>query len=164
MIKTFLTDLDGCLTDGIYYVSSTRDSYNNMKSMKAFNTRDFHGMNILNDADIFVGVLTASRDSCINNKVQYLPYTLHLAQGLKDKLQFVKKNDKLYGDLTKIAYIGDDVMDIPLLEKVGIAACPSDADPKVISVIENRRDGFVMNLPGGRGCVREFANMILSTV
>ena len=166
MIKLFVTDCDGVLTNGAYCVSEEG------LLSKGFYSRDFHGMWMLNNAGVSVGVMSYSRDpvvSCQCNRVA--TYAICMT-GIKDKAvavesRFVTSSVNPRGlvkDWEEIAYIGDDVIDIPLLEKVGLAACPIDADPVVRKCIEEHRDGFVSTKKGGEGCVREFVDYIRTLV
>lgn len=153
-IKLFLSDVDGTLTDGGMYYSSSEDE------MKKFNTRDGMGFQLLREAGIKVGIITSEITEIVEKrakklKVDYLfqgrqyEGKLHAVEGLCQKLG-IKINN--------VAYIGDDLNCEPLLEFAGLKACPSDAceDVKKIVGIEVMRKG------GGEGCVREFIDIILN--
>jgi 3-deoxy-D-manno-octulosonate 8-phosphate phosphatase (KDO 8-P phosphatase) len=152
-IKHFITDVDGCLTDGSYYFHSEQEGIG-----RKFFARDFHGMNTLLEHGIKISIISKSFIS-VAHLARY-NYSVHFE--VLNKLEFVELNFIKKGvKWDEIAYIGDDVFDIPLLGRVGMAACPSDAEQEVSEVIERRKDGFVMCRPGGRGCVREFSNLVL---
>lgn len=160
LIKLFTTDLDGTLTDGGYYVSE----FGTLS--KRFDTRDFHGLSLLMDRGIHVAIITMATDAALRNQLGRLKSNISYSVGVCDKLAKVQgwiSNDKAFADLdwSNVAYIGDDVHDISLLEKVGLAACPMDAHPKVLDCVESNGDGIVMEYCGGKGCVREFADMII---
>jgi len=161
MIKLFLTDLDGSLTDGTYTVHSHREGI-----AKRFNTRDFHGMFNLYKADVTCAVVTLSRGLVITKQVDRLPFPMQVYSEVKNKDALIFQKFVASGicEWEEIAFIGDDENDIPLLKKVGVAACPADAEPSVIHIIEQRKDAYIMNRRGGDACVREFANMILKMV
>lgn len=155
MVKYFITDIDGCLTDGMYEV----DSQGNVA--KKYFTRDFIGMSLLNDKGIQVYVITASKTMCDVLRIGgSAPYAL-LYQNVDNKLSLIQKLGLDYDD---ICYIGDDLLDLPLLKKVGIAACPRDADPEILEFVSNREDGYVLNNNGGRGCIREMVSIILKSL
>ena len=156
MIKLFLTDLDGTVTDAAYYVSS------HGSITKRFDTRDFHGLSKLHEYDIAGGIITSSGDLAIDKKMREFPFPMALYKRVDNKLQFVKQLivEKGYA-WTEVAYIGDDVNDIELLQAAGVAACPQDAIKRVMSAILGRKDGFVTDRCGGHGCVREFIDMVI---
>ena len=156
MIKMFLCDCDGVLTDGIYTVS------NNYFLSKNFHTRDFHGLRNLLDIGMDVAIITSSDDGIIDQRLRGAGLWEDIAiYNSHDKCGTV--NEEVISDGTlwgEIAYMGDDVMDIELLKKVGIAACPADAHPTIIELVKGLDDGFVSKFNGGKGAVREFADYI----
>ncbi len=167
MIYAFLTDLDGCLTDGCYYRigpmrgRTTPDVGPSMMGKK-FNTRDWHGMMLLRNAGVTIGVITGSKMNVIDEQADAMGFEVIVKKGVVDKLK--KVEDTFVKGMgfkwENISYIGDDEPDIPLLMKVGMAACPRDAEHEVIEAIRGRDDALVLDRVGGSGCVREFANYI----
>lgn len=161
MIKLFLTDLDGTLTDGTYFIFSDPKNVG-----KRFYTRDFWGMRILHERGVEAGIVTLSTDEIIQNQLDRLKNVMDITLFPRcvNKYDTIKKH---YIDSGKflwrdIAFIGDDVNDLELLNIVGVAACPKDAEPEVIDLINKRQlDGFVMSKAGGNGCVREFINLLI---
>lgn len=169
MIDLFVTDLDGCLTDGLYVVDRLG------RVSKTFYTRDFHGIDKIIDSGVYVVILTSSDSDCDRHKITEFidkkfkgnndypgPAKIRFFQNITNKKQFIEEfisRSSISWD--NIAYIGDDEIDIELLTSVGIAACPLDAEPCVIDVVSNLPGGIVLNKPGGKGCVREFINVIL---
>jgi len=160
-IKLFLCDLDGVLTDGCYSVFSEEGQIS-----KRFHTRDFHGMSLLERSGVTVGVVTSSRSSITEKQFNQALHRPVCLVGVQDKVKEVEERFITTGEFKwiDIAYIGDDVMDIPLLKKVGVAACPCDAEQDVVDVIKMIDDGYVMTRKGGQSCVREFVNMILQFI
>lgn len=152
-IKVFLSDVDGTLTDaGMYYSESGEE-------LKKFNTRDGKGFELLKKKGIKVGIITSENTSIVENRATKLKVDF-LFQGLehKDKLNAALEICKNEGiSLEEIAYIGDDINCIELLESVGLAACPSDSNFSVKSI----KNIIILNSKGGYGCVREFAELIL---
>lgn len=161
-IYYFISDLDGTITNGMYYIVP-----NFTEAVKQFHSRDFHGMQLLYSLyRINCCILTAATGQSIITQLDRTketnPITLH--DGIKDKYGFMRHRyyDSGLADWSAMAFIGDDTNDLELLSKVGVAACPSDADPVVLKLVSERPDGYVMQNKGGCGCVREFANLIMS--
>ena len=140
MIKVFLCDLDGVLTDGCYYRFEQRQGDQEIFGKK-FNTRDWHGLMKLSEMGVELGVITSSRSSIISQQIRNLSFAVTLRKGIVDKKQEVEKFYISRGiNWSEIAYVGDDDNDIPLLKAVGIAACPADAEREVLSMVSNRLD------------------------
>lgn len=169
MIRLFLSDIDGVLTDGGYYVigpSSGWDIAPNEMLCKRYFSRDFQGIQMLHEEGIAVGFISRADSSVDRTRIsKALPYAT-LLQGVLDKKQSVLDTFVAPGlyEWSEIAYVGDDVIDIELLKSVGWAACPADAEHDVFYMVDERKDGFVSAFPGGYGCVRECCNIILSQV
>lgn len=153
-IKVFLSDVDGTLTDaGMYYSESGEE-------LKKFNTRDGKGFELLKKAGIKVGIITSEDTFIVEKRAKKMKLD-YLFQGLehKGKLNVVLEICKNEGiSLEEVAYIGDDINCIELLERVGLAACPSDSISSVTKILNIN----VMIKKGGEGAVREFSEMILS--
>lgn len=152
-IKLFLCDVDGTLTDGGMYYSENGDE------LKKFNTRDGMGFQLLREAGIKTGIITSEDTKIVENRVKKLKVDF-LYQGKRNggKLTVAKVICEQLGiTLDEVAYIGDDINCIELLEAVGVKACPADAceEVKMIAGI------CVMTKKGGEGCVREFVNSLL---
>ena len=163
-IKLFLTDLDGTLTSGGYYVTSVHDDIYLPKKLylRQLNTKDSVGMKLLNEAGIKCMVISGSREPCIDSLVYLNPH-LTIIPDVQDKYDWVEtyiRNTKGFYSWDEIAFIGDEINDAKLLQHVGLAACPSDAVQEIIDIVSNRDGGFVMNKKGGDGCVREFTDHI----
>lgn len=155
MIKLFLTDLDGCLTDGGYWRFTECDGI-----AKRFNVRDFHGMEILHNTGISVGIITRARSNITHSQISQIASYAVAFTSIQDKLKCVQENFAGI-DIDDISYIGDDLPDIELLKEVGLAACPNDAEPQVIKIVQEHRNGIVLTRTGGNACVRELINIIL---
>ncbi len=166
MIKLFLADCDATLTDGIYHTTEKGEISKN------FFTRDFHGLWMLNQAGVKIGIITASSDDVIDQQCRRCAKYAEIIKGTKDKFKSIEDRYVWSSIRTRIlwdeiAYIGDDVFDTELLSAVGLCACPRDADESVRDVIfdrtkENLSDSFESKHIGGRGCVREFAEYVLA--
>ena len=159
-IKCFLTDVDGCLTDGgLYYTAEDH-------VMKRFCVYDGMGMVRLQEAGIPCGILTSETSGIVTKRAEllHLKY-LYLGVGSKLNPGLTKRQaaqeicDELGIDLSEVCYVGDDINDVDLLEAVGLPCCPPNARPEVKAVKGIR----VLKTPGGQGAIREIADAILNT-
>jgi len=147
-IKLFLTDVDGTLTDAGMYYSESGDE------LKKFNTRDGMGLQLLRENGIKTGILTTENTEIVRKRAEKLQVN-YLFQGLgkNEKLDTVLRIcEEENISLEEVAYIGDDINCFNLLEKVGLAACPKDAEGKIKAIPDIK----IMKKKGGKGCVREF--------
>ena len=159
-IKLFLTDVDGCLTDGgLYYTAEDH-------VMKRFCVYDGMGMVRLQEAGIPCGILTSETSGIVTKRAEllHLKY-LYLGVGSKLNPGLTKRQaaqeicDELGIGLSEVCYVGDDINDVDLLEAVGLPCCPPNARPEVKAVKGIR----VLKTPGGQGAIREIADAILNT-
>lgn len=143
-IKMLLTDCDGCLTDGGMYYSENGDE------LKKFNTKDGMAFEILREHGIITGIITGENVELNRRRAEKMKID-ELHMGVKDKLAVVKMLAEKYNiSLDEIAYIGDDINDIPVMKKVGFSCCPGDA------VSEVKKDADYISLTnGGCGVVRD---------
>jgi len=159
MIKILMVDCDGTLTNGMYNTSE------NGVVFKTFFSRDFHGMMLLNQLGVKIAILTTASDDVIGYQCRRAAPYISVYKNIKDKYKFVVESDEFQSfDLIDMAFMGDDTFDIPLLQEVGLPACPHDADSKVFEVIEGMDDGFISQKMGGSGAVREFADYICDLI
>ena len=150
IIKMFLTDCDGCLTDGGMYYSECGDE------LKKFNTRDGMGFALLRERGIVTGIIT-SEDVYLNRRRAQKMELDILESGCKDKLAVINRIcDERGISLNDVCYIGDDINDIEAIRAVGYGCCPADA-------IDSVKKAAKYNSPfnGGRGVIRDVAEMIL---
>ncbi|MCH5308511.1 MAG: acylneuraminate cytidylyltransferase [Prevotella sp.] len=152
-IKLFLCDVDGTLTDGGMYYSETGDE------LKKFNTRDGMGFQLLREAGIKTGIITSENTNVVESRVKKLKID-YLYQGKRNggKVAVALEICKELGiTLQEVAYIGDDINCYDLLQSVGLAACPADAQPIVLEIPNIQ----ILSRKGGEGCVREFIESII---
>lgn len=152
-IKLFLSDVDGTLTDGGMYYSEKGDE------LKKFNTRDGMGFQLIREAGIKTGIITSENTELVAKRARKLEIDF-LVQGKRDggKLAAVQEICSQMGiTLDEVAYIGDDINCLPLLQAVGCKACPIDA----CSQVKNIADIHIVSRKGGEGCVREFIDTII---
>jgi len=150
-IKILLTDVDGVLTDnGVYYSEQG-------EVMKRFSIRDGMGVERLRKlAGVETGIITGETSPSVARRAEKLHIReLHL--GIKNKLATVEEMLKrLQLQWGEVAYIGDDVNDLEVMEKAGLAACPSDAMPQVSEIVH-----YHCGNKGGYGAFREFAEWLI---
>ena len=148
-IKAFVSDVDGVMTDG----SITLDE--DGKEYKTFNAKDGQGIVTLKNAGYVTAIITARQNGTVQHRFEKLGVT-KIYQGQKDKRQAFASLLKEFKLNTKeIAYIGDDLPDICILEQVAIAACPDDAVDEVKKVCN-----YICKKGGGKGAVRELCDFI----
>ena len=147
-----LTDVDGVLTDnGVFYGESG-------ELLKRFSIRDGMGVERLRQlAGIETGIVTGELSPSVARRAEKLQITeLHL--GVKDKLGRLREiMDRWRIDWDEIAYIGDDVNDLAVMEKAGLSACPADAMAPVSGIVH-----YHCVEKGGYGAFREFAEWLIS--
>ena len=149
-IRLLLLDVDGVLTDGSIIFDA------NGLETKCFNVRDGHGIKMLQRHGIEVGIITGRTSAVVDIRAKELGINL-VYQGALIKLEsYNNVKEKTGLDDSQIAYMGDDVIDVPLLRRVGFAAVPLDGMSGVRDAAH-----YVSSCAGGRGAVREVCDMIL---
>ncbi len=149
-IKLVAFDVDGVLTDG----SLTFDE--NGHEYKTFNAKDGQGIVNLNNAGIITAIITARKNGTVEHRAKNLNIK-ELHQGCKNKIATLDEIMNKYNiSFDEIAYMGDDLPDICILEKVSLKGCPADAVDEVKAAAN-----FISSKNGGRGAVREFCDYIL---
>lgn len=149
-IKMLVMDVDGTLTDGHIYMGPEGEA------MKAFNCQDGYAIaQLLPKLGIIPVIITGRRSKIVKKRAAELKIT-HLYQGVADKLPVLQKLAEELGiSREEIAYIGDDLNDRECLRYCGFSACPADAVPEIIDLVQ-----YVCKRDGGRGAVREFVDFI----
>lgn len=150
-IKAFVFDVDGVLTDGsIICMPETGDL------VRTFNAKDGLGMRLAYMSGYTLAILTGGQSDSILKR--FYPVLAHeVIQNVQDKAPVFEdfcKRHNLYA--SEVAYVGDDLPDIPVLKICGLAVCPSDAVAEVKGVCD-----FVSQFPGGRGCVRDLIEQVM---
>lgn len=149
-IRLLLLDVDGVLTDGSIILDA------NGLETKCFNVRDGHGIKMLQRHGIAVGIITGRTSAIVDIRAKELGINL-VYQGALIKLEsYNNVKEKTGLDDSQIAYMGDDIIDVPLLRSVGFAAVPFDGMSEVRAAAH-----YVSSCGGGRGAVREVCDMIL---
>lgn len=150
-IKLIIMDVDGTLTDGKIYMGI------NGEAMKVFDVKDGYAIvNMLPKHGITPVIITGRRSGIVENRASELRIK-ELHQGIQDKLPKLIEIAAKYGATqSEIAYIGDDLLDLPCIEYCGTTGCPRDAVDEV-----KQRVNYVCEHDGGEGAVREFVEYIL---
>lgn len=128
-IRLFLTDSDGCLTDGGMYYSPDGDM------LKKFNAKDGMGISLLHKAGIITGIVTGENTQIVAGRAAKLSMEeVHL--GIKNKLECVKEICNRLGiELSQTAYVGDDINDIEVMDSVGYAISVPNAEESVKNML-----------------------------
>lgn len=149
-VKLVVFDVDGVLTDGRIIFS------NSGEETKLFDVKDGHGIKILMRMGIDVAIITARESEVVRRRARDLGIT-HVFQGIKDKKMSLEALVKASGvSPGEMAYMGDDIIDLPVLKRVAFSAAVADAVAEVLERVD-----FVAQKPGGRGAARELAELIL---
>lgn len=149
-VDAVVFDVDGVLTDGTLHYTAEGES------IKVFHARDGMGMAMLRDSGVRMALISGRSSPMIEARVRELGVSA-LKFARMDKARALQElSDEWELPVARIAAIGDDLVDLPMLRRVGFSAAPSDADPRVRAVVDR-----VMQSPGGRGAVREFAELVL---
>lgn len=149
--KLILTDIDGVWTDGGMYYDQTGNEW------KKFHTYDSAGVLLAHNVGIPVGIITGEDTEIVRRRAEKLKVDF-LYQGISDKLSVVRKLCvQLDLTLKDIAYIGDDLPDLPLLKEVGWSASPLNAPSFIRNSVQ-----YVTKVRGGEGAFRDFVEVILA--
>lgn len=155
-IKLLLMDVDGVLTDGRMYFLPGHDG--KIVEFKAFHSLDGVGLRLLNRFGVTTGVITGRESPSTEERARNLGMS-YVYQGFLAKLEPLAEILKAAGlKASEVAYIGDDVTDIPVLKKAGLACAPKNALPEV-----KRAAHLVTGKTGGAGAVREVCDLILKS-
>lgn len=149
-IKIFLTDCDGCLTNGGMYYSEYGDE------LKCFNSKDGMGFQLLREKGIITGIITGEKIKLNRVRGEKLHVDV-FEDGIQNKLPVVKSICERYGiQLKNVAYVGDDINDLEVIEAVGFGCCVADG----VDTVKQASD-YVTQRFGGQGAVREVIDYIL---
>ncbi|MDD5328732.1 MAG: 3-deoxy-manno-octulosonate-8-phosphatase KdsC [Sulfuricella sp.] len=149
-IRLAIFDVDGVLTDGSLYLADGGQEY------KAFNSLDGHGMKMLNRSGVELAIITGRNSQVVALRAANLGVT-HLYQGSEDKLAaFADLLEKTGLEPSECAYMGDDVVDLPVMRRCGLALCVPAAPALV-----KQHAHYVSQLAGGQGAVREICELIM---
>jgi len=149
-VRVLVLDVDGVLTNGSLYLGDNGVEY------KAFYSRDGHGIKLLIASGVQVAVITGRRSQVVAERMAALGVT-HVYQGDDRKGRvFDALLEALALAADQAAYVGDDLVDLPVMTRCGLAIAVADADPRVAHAAH-----CTTQAAGGRGAVREVCELIL---
>lgn len=149
-VRLLILDVDGVMSDGLIYMG------NSGEELKAFNVRDGYGIRCALTSGIEVAIITGRKAKLLVDRCETLGIS-HLYQGQSDKLlAFRDLLDKLALRPDQVAYVGDDLIDWPVMAESGLSVAVADAHP----LLTPRAD-YVTRINGGRGAVREVCDLLL---
>ena len=149
-IRLIIFDVDGVLTDGSLFIGDDGQEY------KAFNSKDGHGMVMLQETGVHIGIITGRTSEVVRIRMASLGIQ-HVYQGKREKLPAYEELKRALG-LTdaQIAYVGDDVVDVPVMSRVGLAIAVQDAHE-----LTKQHSHWTTPSGGGRGAAREACELIM---
>ena len=149
-IKLVVFDVDGVLTDGSLFIGDDGQEY------KAFHSRDGLGMKLLRKSGVEVGIITARTSEVVKHRMESLDIE-YVYQGRLEKLPALKELlTKLGLSFEQTAYVGDDVVDLPVMRQVGLAIAVQDAHP-----LAKQHAHWQTPHGGGRGAARDVCDLIM---
>jgi 3-deoxy-D-manno-octulosonate 8-phosphate phosphatase (KDO 8-P phosphatase) len=149
-IRLLIFDVDGVLTDGSLFVGDDGQEY------KAFNSRDGHGIKMLQKYGVEIAIITGRTSQVVEHRMANLGIT-HIYQGKLEKLPAYEELRKKLGiSPEETAYVGDDVVDLPVMRRVGLAIAVQDAHPLV-----RQHSHWQTPSAGGRGAARDVCEMLM---
>jgi 3-deoxy-D-manno-octulosonate 8-phosphate phosphatase (KDO 8-P phosphatase) len=150
-IRLIAFDVDGIMTDGGLYLTDSGEEF------KRFNSLDGHGLKMLKASGVELAIITGRTSRCVELRAHHLGIS-HLYQGVHDKLASMKKMlAQLKLPLDAVAFMGDDVIDLPVMLRVGLAI----SVPSAPNVVRDRAH-YITERDGGHGAVREACELLMS--
>lgn len=149
-IRLIVFDVDGVLTDGSLYIGDDGQEY------KSFNSKDGHGMKMLQETGVQIAIITGRTSEVVRIRMESLGIA-HVYQGRHAKLPAYQELKRAtgFGD-AQIAYVGDDVVDLPVMTRAGLAIAVQDAH-----YLAKQHAHWVTPSGGGRGAGREACELIM---
>ena len=149
-IRLVIFDVDGVLTDGSLYLGDDGQEY------KAFYSRDGLGMGMLQRSGVTLAIITGRTSEVVRIRMESLEIE-HVYHGLHDKLKaYEELKEILHLNDEQIAYVGDDVLDLPIMRRVGLSVAVADAH-----TLAKRHSHWQTRVPGGRGAAREVCELVM---
>lgn len=150
-IRVIAFDVDGIMTDGGLYLSDSGDEF------KRFNSLDGHGLKMLHASGVVPAIITGRTSRCVELRARNLGIN-HLYQGVENKLEAMRDLlGKLNLGLDAAAFMGDDVVDLPVMRRVALALTVPEA-PQIVRTHAH----YVARRQGGYGAVREVCELLMS--
>ena len=149
-LKLVLFDVDGVLTDGRLFIDNNGEEY------KAFNSRDGHGMKMLQRNGVDIGIITGRTSRIVEHRTRELGIR-HVRQGCHDKLPVYEEMIAGLGlQPSQVAFVGDDLVDLPIMLRVGFAVAVQDGHAMV-----KKHAHWTTPSEGGRGAARDLCELIM---
>ncbi|MGD1990115.1 MAG: 3-deoxy-manno-octulosonate-8-phosphatase KdsC [Chromatiales bacterium] len=149
-IRLVIFDVDGVLTDGSLYLGDDGQEY------KAFHSKDGHGMVMLQESGVRIAIITGRTSEVVRIRMKSLGIE-HVFQGKRDKKPAYEELKQVTGFTdAQIAYVGDDVVDLPVMSRVGLAIAVNDAHSLV-----KQHAHWTTPSGGGRGAARDVCEMLM---
>jgi 3-deoxy-D-manno-octulosonate 8-phosphate phosphatase (KDO 8-P phosphatase) len=149
-IRLVIFDVDGVLTDGGLFIGDDGQEY------KQFSSKDGHGMVMLQESGVGIAIITGRTSEVVRIRMASLGIQ-HVYQGKREKLPAYDELKARTGlDDAQIAYVGDDVVDLPVMVRVGLAITVQDGHP-----LAKQHAHWVTSSGGGRGAAREVCELIM---
>jgi 3-deoxy-D-manno-octulosonate 8-phosphate phosphatase (KDO 8-P phosphatase) len=149
-VRLLILDVDGVLTSGNLVYTKDAIHY------KAFYVHDGLGIKLLQKSGVVVGIITTCKSDIIKRRGQDLGLQ-HIYQGYEDKLlAYQELKNKLSLADNQIAYVGDDLPDLPIIRRVGLGMTVANAP-----LIMQQQAAYISKAPGGQGAVREICEFIM---
>jgi len=150
-IKLMCFDVDGVLTDASLWYSESGEA------LKVFNALDGHGLRLMRESGITIAIVTGREGPIMAHRAADLGISL-VMQGVRDKLQAVTELAAQQAvTLEQVGFMGDDLIDLPIMQRVGLAVSVPNAPSYVAQVAH-----WVSSRPGGHGAARECCDVILA--
>jgi 3-deoxy-D-manno-octulosonate 8-phosphate phosphatase (KDO 8-P phosphatase) len=151
-IKMVLFDVDGVMTDGTIFISDDGEVF------KSFNVKDGLAIELLHSHGFITGVISGKASSALTRRCEQLGFDI-IITGCKNKVpELITLCQKHKITLAEIAFCGDDILDVPVFECVGLAVAPSDAYSLALESAD-----WIMTACGGKGMVREFTDILITS-
>ena len=149
-VRVAIFDVDGVFTDGTLYIGPQGEAF------KAFNIHDGHGVKMLQTAGVRTAIISGRSSEAVLRRAAELAIT-HVVQGSGDKARsFEELIASLGVEASACAFVGDDLPDLPVMQRCGFAVAVANACDTVKSAAH-----YVTRATGGRGAVREFCELVL---
>lgn len=150
-IKLLVSDVDGVISNGLIYIND------DFKELKTFNVKDNYGIRCLLKSNINFAIISGRKSDAVKFHCQSLGIK-YIYQGKLDKI--ISLNEliqKLSLSYLEIAYVGDDLIDLPILYRVGLSITTADSHP----ILLNSNFDYITKCKGGKGAIREICDLIL---
>jgi len=149
-ITTFVFDVDGVLTDGTVTVTT------NGEMLRRMNIKDGYALKTASDLNYNICIISGGSNEGVRKRLKGLGITdIHL--GISDKTETLEEYFDVYSIKPEnVLYMGDDIPDLYVMQKVGLPCCPQDAAPEIKAISK-----YVSHKNGGKGAVRDVIEQVL---